>query len=887
MPRNSIVSAEELYADYLRVHAQQGVAFEDWVESHPEHAFDLELLHVESRAVKQAASLFRGEKSPDPSAHPELGVGRRIADFELVGLLGQGGMGQVWEARQLSLGGRSVALKFVRPECATTQRLDLFQREARAGGRLHHPGLVSILAYGEEGDLAWIAMELVPGAWTLRDAMAELSLEALPAGYDRRVAGLVAEIADAMQAAHDSGIVHRDLKPSNVLIDPDERPRVADFGLARILDEASLTHTGELGGTYFYMSPEQVAAKRIPIDARSDVFSLGAVLYEMLTLQRAFQGDTSHQVVEQVLLKEPPDPRTIRSRIAPELVWICGKALEKDRDRRYASMAEFAADLRAFLEDRPILARKPSLAVRARRWCRLHTVAATAGGVLALTSAIVSALLVVLARTNTDLDAESRSLARSNAGLEAANSALERQRAELEAAGITNRRQAEQILRALLLQDIEDRFREAADLWPPHPDLIGPYEDWIASASAITQTLPQHRSAMVALEEQLAVARERDDPELRQLIAHERRLASLIERIEDLEHPDTGLLSPAGLDPVRGWSVPRRLELARSMAQAFAPGGAHAEAWNRALPALRERYPDVDWYPRMGLVPLAADRESGLWEFWHVLTGERPERGADGRLAITEESGVVLVLLPAGRFHMGSSRDPDSGNHDPWGREDEEPVHEVALDAFFCAKYELTQGQWLRITGNNPSYHAYEKEGDIYTLVHPVDSLSWDAATTWLPRVGLTLPTEAQWEYAARAGTRSVWWTGSEKQSLALGPAVNIADTTALESWTGAEAFIDDGYMAHAPVGTFRANAFGLYDVIGNVLEPCLDAHGRYEPGPLTNPFREWNPGDQRVLRGGGFDQAATNSRSAGRFQCLPSFVYSSLGARAARPLDD
>jgi hypothetical protein len=313
---------------------------------------------------------FRRAEKERLEPAPGLTAGKVVGDFRLAALIGQGGMGQVWEAEQVSLR-RRVAVKFVRPERVTAHQLELFAREARAGGRLSHPGIVAIHGHGESDGLAWIAMETVSGAWTLKDFVDEAArLQEVPDGYDRHVARFVAEIADAMQAAHEAGVIHRDLKPQNVLITGDDRPKVTDFGLARLTDEAALSVTGDFAGTYFYMSPEQALAKRMGLDHRTDVFSLGVVLYELLALRRPFEGDTSQQVVEQIMYRDPPDPRTIRSKVPRDLAVIAGKAPEKERDKRYATMRELAADLRRHLADEPIHARPPTRADRTLKWVK-------------------------------------------------------------------------------------------------------------------------------------------------------------------------------------------------------------------------------------------------------------------------------------------------------------------------------------------------------------------------------------------------------------------------------------------------------------------------------------------------------------------------------------
>ncbi len=348
-------------------------------------------------------SFFRHGQREQVQQVPGLVAGKVVGDFQLVSLLGQGGMGQVWEAKQLSLN-RQVAVKFVRPERVTPHQLELFAREARAGGRLSHPGIVAVYGHGQSDGLHWIAMELVPGTWTLRDYLDEVTrTNDVPGGYDRKVAAFVAEIADAIHTAHEAGVIHRDLKPQNVLITEHDRPKVTDFGLARIVDETALTRTGDFAGTYFYMSPEQVAAKRAGLDHRTDVFSLGVVLYEMLALQRPFQGDTEHQIAEQILMKEPPEPRTLRSRVPRDLAVITGKCLEKDRDKRYSTMGGLAADLGRWLANEPIAARPPTSFERAAKWCRRHPTRSVAGGLGLAAFGVIFALLVLYIDLNESL----------------------------------------------------------------------------------------------------------------------------------------------------------------------------------------------------------------------------------------------------------------------------------------------------------------------------------------------------------------------------------------------------------------------------------------------------------------------------------------------------
>ncbi|MEE8468368.1 MAG: serine/threonine-protein kinase, partial [Planctomycetota bacterium] len=383
-------------------------------------------------AVPGEFSFFgrRKEQPPLPLSLTGIEPGRVIDDFRLIAPIGQGGMGQVWEAQQISLG-RRVALKLVRPDRVNEHTLDLFSREARAGGRLSHSGIVSLFGHGEAEGVAWISMELVEEAWTLKDFIDETArTDKLPDGYYKAVAKLLAEVADALQAAHAANVIHRDLKPANVLITPDEHPKVTDFGLAKITDETALSVTGDFAGTYAYMSPEQVAAKRAGLDHRTDVFSLGVVLYEMLTLRRPFDGDTSAQVAQQILMKDPPDPVSVRSRIPRDLAVICGKCLEKDVDRRYQTMAELAADIRRHLGHEPIHARPPTVSQRVTKWIKRNPTKSGVGTVAALALVAIAGLWL-RAEDNLDraLEAErATALERDRALVAEKATALERDR---------------------------------------------------------------------------------------------------------------------------------------------------------------------------------------------------------------------------------------------------------------------------------------------------------------------------------------------------------------------------------------------------------------------------------------------------------------------------
>ena len=341
------------------------------------------------------------QKQADPSHGLDLRPGGRLGEFELLRELGRGGMGVVWEANEPYLK-RKVALKVLashlRFDDDASQR---FLREGEAGSRVQHPCIVGVHSAGETGGLRWIAQELVEGGRTLADDIRERR-EAVqtPDAYYREVCELFRDLARGLESAHAVGVIHRDIKPSNILLTADGEPKIVDFGLAHVEDALALSRTGEFFGTPFYMSPEQAATNRVPLDHRTDIFSLGATLYEALTLSRPFDGDTSHEVLAKILLADPPDPRKLRERVPVDLAVICTRCMAKDPNARYASMARLADDLERHLRGEPIRARPPSRWTLARRWVRRHPVVAVAIAMSALAFVGTSFGLARAARAN-------------------------------------------------------------------------------------------------------------------------------------------------------------------------------------------------------------------------------------------------------------------------------------------------------------------------------------------------------------------------------------------------------------------------------------------------------------------------------------------------------
>jgi len=309
-----------------------------------------------------------------------------IPGYETLDVLGQGGMGIVYKARDRRLP-RLVALKMIRGgRHASAEELERFRRETNAVARLQHPNVIQIYEVGEQDGLPYCALEFAGGG----------SLARKSAGAPqpcRASAELVAVLARAVHAAHEQGVVHRDLKPSNVLLTEDGTPKVADFGLAKFLGDRAgtcgghLTQTAAALGTPCYMAPEQ-ADGASAVGPAADTYALGVILYELLTGRPPFRGATGPDTLRLVRTCEPVPPRKLRPDVPHDLETICLKCLEKAPARRYASAADLADDLHRFLEERTIVARRPSLASRAVRRLRRHPALALAA-VLALLLAVV------------------------------------------------------------------------------------------------------------------------------------------------------------------------------------------------------------------------------------------------------------------------------------------------------------------------------------------------------------------------------------------------------------------------------------------------------------------------------------------------------------------
>ncbi|MFO0869649.1 MAG: protein kinase [Pirellulales bacterium] len=347
----------------------------------------------ERTAERMEGAIAESERTLEhtPGAGPASAaraVPRQVGDYLLLEELGRGGMGIVYKARQRSLN-RVVALKMIRhQESASPAELQRFQIEAEAAANLRHPGIVSVYEVGQDDGCQFYSMEFLAG----RDLAQVTRDHSLPAP---QAAQYLLQLAQAMQYAHEQGILHRDLKPSNVLVDEQDNLKITDFGLAkRLHTDSQLTTADLILGTPSYMPPEQAMPARGPVSPLSDVYSLGAILYHLLTCRPPFRAESALETIRQVLDLDPISPRVLNPRIPRDLATICLKCLEKDPQRRYSSAGELADELQRFLRGEPILARPLGRLARLVRWCRRHPVESVLALVIVVSVACGSAGVV-------------------------------------------------------------------------------------------------------------------------------------------------------------------------------------------------------------------------------------------------------------------------------------------------------------------------------------------------------------------------------------------------------------------------------------------------------------------------------------------------------------
>ncbi|HEX5054511.1 MAG TPA: bifunctional serine/threonine-protein kinase/formylglycine-generating enzyme family protein, partial [Planctomycetota bacterium] len=664
-------------------------------------------------------------------------------------------------------------------------------------------------------------------------------------------------VLDAMQHAHQKAVLHRDLSSNNVLIaDPAGRaqPKIIDFGIAKSLSDpllagVAMTFQGTMMGTPEFMSPEQAAGRTNDIDTRCDVYALGVQLYELLCDQLPIPGVVLRAqglagMAKVILSHRPRPPSEVapperRATLRGDLDAIVMKAINKARDERYASVGDLATDLQHFLADEPVQVLMPTTWYRLRKFVRRHRAESVAIAIVSL------GLVVALTVTWKALGVAEQALAD-----------VSEQKERLAA-------KADPAFRLLANEErLHDAVAAAAALPPPWPEHASAYAAWIAQhGEPLASELPKLDDRLQQLAEQKA-----HSPGQQFADPVDQHLARSLERLRDSLRAFVGT----------GGEYARVLEQQRFLERELVPAASqYAERWRAAIAAIMKSdgttasaaYRGLQIKPLPGLVPLGCDPTTRLYEFLdlssHGLGRALPERDAStGELHGDADTGIVLVLIPGGMLRMGARRgDPGMAQNDEHAANDELNGPFVRLDEFLLARTELTIGQWARLCGRAAAADA--------DPLLPVTGIDWDEACATLGRFELRLPTEAQWEYACRAETTTPWSTGEDPAGVAK------------SGWFGATA---------ERTGLLRPNAFGLFDLHGNVAEWCLDARLPYSTfaprvGDGLHNQADLPAGAPRVVRGGACHQGPFAARSSARDARPPATRDSTIGLRAARML--
>jgi formylglycine-generating enzyme required for sulfatase activity/serine/threonine protein kinase len=923
----------------------------------------------------QGPGMYRGGTSPERFFEDDIDdtfdrtvteiPGEAEPPYRLHEIIARGGMGLIYRASQTHLE-REIALKKAHPQPGIQER---FLSEAVVTAHLDHPNIVPVydLVHLENGTA--LAMKLIGGmSWKslLHPQTQEEQERAQHCDFEFHLDVLL-KVCDAMAYAHNKGLCHNDLKPENVMVGEFGEVFVMDWGLA--LDfRPSPTHPhlaphcssvdGEVFGTPSYIAPELAEGAGHQIGPWTDVYLLGATLYELIMGKGPHQGNSMMEILLNASISAPPP---FSPNVPTYLQVLCCKAMAKHPQHRYQTISDFRDALRGYLKHRESMlitetAKQRFQQCKASMNQQIAAYDTTQSRTRVLNSLkqdrnqlyidfadAVSGFVQAQVLWKQNIEAKQ---GEHNARLDFAQAALRHGDlglAEAQLASLDNsspevisllvelegtsrersqaRRHARWQRRALWLggaalllgfmvvilllnherslarqnaslagqriaalhrladhRRLRDYKSQARHLWPALPEQSSQMKRWLDKAKTLLARTKTHQQALQMLRKQgRSFEGKWHFKTPSQQWQHDTlvRLLSALQTFKNTTYQN----------------VQWRLHLAETIKLQSITR--QKNQWMRAIKSIGDPvkspvYRGLQLKPQLGIVPIGRDPQSGLWEFVHVASGHIPTRDKTGKLRLTPNTGIILVLLPGGTFSMGRNVPT---NRTTTYHANEHPVHKVTLAPFFLAKHELTQAQWTIFSEKTPSQlRPKQRLGQhLVTNTHPVESVSWEQAQSIVARMDLILPTEAQWEYAARANTSGKWFFGNRTQQLAR--FANLADKSVLQAPQLGIGLFEmgwrDTYAGHAPVAAFRPNPWGLYGMIGNVSEWCLDTYAPYtQPTtPSTGERQAKQASQMRVIRGGNFRSTGAMSYLRHRIVRLANFRSDSIGLRPARPI--
>ena len=871
------------------------------------------------------APTIAGSMDLHATPFPRLPV--RFGRYQLEKLLGKGAMGAVYLAHDTELE-RPVALKV--PHVAGGASGDLIPRlvrESKAAAALSHPNICRVYDAGVQEGMFFIAMEFVDGR-----KLSEYISPTQPLD-ERQCVSVIRKLAGALAEAHAKGIIHRDVKPDNILINSRGEPVLTDFGLARISKgglDGRMTQSGMLVGSPAYMSPEQTTGDPTTIGPRSDIYALGIVLFEMLTGRLPFEGSIV-SVLAQIATKDVPAPSALRPGLDPRLDAISRRMTARSLDDRYLSMTEIVRDLGDWLkapspqaslkEPAPSdaapatkqsrVSKKPETSAesvaQSERLARKHLLEQNYASAIPMLSRLAELPAAQFGET-AEWATNELPLAKKKQHVlsERNQSACKQAREHLKA---FEYHQAVQLIEALPAAGRSDDARQLlSEATEKHEDCMS-LKDEIDEAVRRKRydRLPPLVERYLALNPNNArIQRLADNLARNQAERAARQYAGAGKYFDvagKLVEPKEALL---GLGVVGlllfgvNWMIQSYVADVQERAGSRQSS---TEGTNSLKDRAAGRNNPKGPPPKILVAPFSADEAREAQESWARYLGVPVE--------YSNSVGMKFRLIPPGEFIMGSTDQqieaalPVAGGNVTIEAcmRGEAPKHKVTLTKpFYFGAHEVTQEQYQEIMGNNPSSFSPAGKGSeqvkgLNTAWHPVDTVSWEDAAEFCRRLnvnekcdpmyarvaesmtilegnGYQLPTEAQWEYAARAGTTSVYCSGDSTDDLSQ------------VGWT----MLNSGKRTHA-VRELQANRFGIHDVHGNVYEWVQDAwapdsYGQRFPAGAIDPVTSSSTTHQRVLRGGGWSNHFAYCRSSYRYANKPDYRVSGIGFRISLSVD-